>query len=210
MLLENRVAFVTGAGSGIGAAGAEALAREGALAIVTDKNADAASAVATRITDAGGTAKARMLDVTEDDALATAIEEVARDEGRLDILHSHAGVQIESKLEQVPVTDMDLEAERAISLCCRTGSTCTHAPPWSGQCDNRFGQVFLHYRPCPRGRWRRVYLRLGEEDHDGTARSSAGTERTKRATASAANTRRILSSKRMSKTSLQHTTTRED
>ncbi len=108
MLLENRVAFVTGAGSGIGAAGAEALAREGALVIVTDKNGEAASSVATRITDAGGAAKSRAVDVIEDDALSSAIEDVARNEGRLDILHSHAGVQIEGKLEQVAVTDMDL------------------------------------------------------------------------------------------------------
>lgn len=108
MLLENRVAFVTGAGSGIGAAGAEALAREGALVVVTDKNGDAAAAIAARILDAGGKAKARSLDVTEDDALISAIDEVARTEGRLDILHSHAGVQVEGKLEQVAVADMDL------------------------------------------------------------------------------------------------------
>ena len=108
MLLKDRVAFVTGAGSGIGAAGAQALAREGALVIVTDKNGDAAASVVASITDGGGKAKSRELDVTEDDALVSAIEDAERDEGRLDILHSHAGVQIEGKLEQVAVADMDL------------------------------------------------------------------------------------------------------
>lgn len=108
MLLENRVALVTGAGSGIGAAGAVALAREGAKVIVTDKNGDTAHAIAARIKDGGGKANARTLDVTEDDALVAAIEETAKAEGRLDILHSHAGVQIEGKLEQVSVADMDL------------------------------------------------------------------------------------------------------
>lgn len=108
MQLENRVAFVTGAGSGIGAAGAEALAREGALVIVTDKDGAAATAVAARIANAGHRARALKVDVTDDAQLASAIGDVARNEGRLDILHSHAGVQIEGKLEQVAVADMDL------------------------------------------------------------------------------------------------------
>lgn len=108
MLLTNRVAFVTGAGSGIGAAGARALAREGACVIVTDKNGEAARTVADAIVSEGGTAKARTVDVTRDAELGAAIEEVAREEGHLDILHSHAGVQIEGKLEQVAVEDMDL------------------------------------------------------------------------------------------------------
>ena len=108
MLLEDRVAFVTAGGSGIGAAGAEALAREGALVIVTDKDGAAAATVAARISGAGNKARALEVDVTDDAALVAAIGEVARDEGRLDILHSHAGVQIEGKLEQVAVADMDL------------------------------------------------------------------------------------------------------
>ncbi|WP_338551167.1 SDR family NAD(P)-dependent oxidoreductase [Roseovarius phycicola] len=108
MLLRNRVALVTGAGSGIGAAGAKAMAREGARVIVTDKNGNAAEAVASQIAKEGGKARACALDVTEDADLVSAIEEVAHTEGRLDILHSHAGVQIEGKLEQVSVTDMDL------------------------------------------------------------------------------------------------------
>lgn len=108
MLLENRVAFVTAAGSGIGAAGAEALAREGAMVVVTDKDGAAAAAVAARITNQGHMARALEVDVTDDAELVSAIGDVARDEGRLEILHSHAGVQIEGKLEQVAVTDMDL------------------------------------------------------------------------------------------------------
>lgn len=107
-MLRNRVALVTGAGSGIGAAGAKAMAREGARVIVTDKDGNAAEAVANQIAKEGGKARACALDVTEDADLVSAIEEVAHTEGRLDILHSHAGVQIEGKLEQVSVTDMDL------------------------------------------------------------------------------------------------------
>lgn len=107
MLLNNKVAFLTGAGSGIGAAGAMALARQGASVVVSDKSADAAQRVARAISDEGFSAEAVELDVTDDEALTIAIEETANVLGRLDILHSHAGLQVEGKLEQVSVDDMD-------------------------------------------------------------------------------------------------------
>jgi NAD(P)-dependent dehydrogenase (short-subunit alcohol dehydrogenase family) len=107
MLLENRVAFITGAGSGIGAAGAKALARQGATVVVSDLNFDAACRVAGAISDQGYSAEPLQLDVTEDAALTGAILKTAEEHGRLDVLHSHAGIQIEGKLEQVAVADMD-------------------------------------------------------------------------------------------------------
>ena len=107
MLLENRVAFVTGAASGIGAAGARALAQEGAHVVVTDRDGAGAEAVAETVRQAGNKAEALALDVTDDAALRDAIGGVAERHGRLDILHSHAGIQIEGKLEEVAVTDMD-------------------------------------------------------------------------------------------------------
>lgn len=107
MLLENRVAFVTGAASGIGAAGAQALAREGATLVVTDRNYDGAEAVADAIRKAGNKAEAFGLDVSDDKALHAAISDTAERYGRLDILHSHVGIQVEGKLEEVAVKDMD-------------------------------------------------------------------------------------------------------
>ena len=107
MLLENRVAFVTGAGSGIGAAGAMAMAREGAVVVVTDRDGAAAETVAARIVEAGGRAEARALDVTDDAAVEVAIAETAARHARLDVLHSHAGIQIEGRLEDVAASDMD-------------------------------------------------------------------------------------------------------
>lgn len=107
MLLENKIAFVTGAGSGIGAAGARAMAQEGAHVVVTDRDAKSAQAVAEAIRAGGHSADAHHLDVIDDRAVTAAIAQVVAQYGHLDILHSHAGIQIEGKLEQVSVADMD-------------------------------------------------------------------------------------------------------
>ena len=107
-LLAGKVALVTGAGSGIGRAGAEAMARQGAHVIVTDLVADKAIEVADALTTSGAEATALPLDVLDDGALTAAISDTAATFGRLDILHSHAGYQAEGDLEQVDVDDMDL------------------------------------------------------------------------------------------------------
>lgn len=108
MDLKDRVAFVTAGGSGIGRAGALALAREGALVVVSDLLADRAGAVAAEIRAAGGQAEGLGLDVTDDAALEAAILGAAGRHGRLDVLHSHAGVQVPGRLDQVSADQMDL------------------------------------------------------------------------------------------------------
>ncbi len=105
--LQDRVAFVTGAGSGIGRAGALAMARCGAHVVVTDRDESLAREAAEEIATAGGMATAQGVDVTDSAALEAAILQTAEQHGRLDILHSHAGIQIEGKLEQVAPGNMD-------------------------------------------------------------------------------------------------------
>lgn len=107
MLLEDKIAFVTGAGSGIGAAGARAMARAGAHVVVTDRDGGAASWVAEAIGAEGLRAEAMTLDVADDTALRRALEDIVTRHARLDVLHSHAGIQIEGRLEDVAVADMD-------------------------------------------------------------------------------------------------------
>jgi NAD(P)-dependent dehydrogenase (short-subunit alcohol dehydrogenase family) len=107
MLLQNRVAFVTAAGAGIGRAGALAMAAEGAVLVVTDLDPLTAQKTAQMITANGGQAEFAGLDVTDDAALTQAIHAAAQRHGRLDILHSHAGIQIPGRLDQVTADQMD-------------------------------------------------------------------------------------------------------
>ena len=107
MLLQGRIAFVTAAGAGIGRAGALAMAAEGARLVVTDRDPASASATAALILAHGGAAEAIALDVTDDEALTRAIRDTAARYDRLDILHSHAGIQIPGRLDQITAADMD-------------------------------------------------------------------------------------------------------
>ncbi|OHV06385.1 SDR family oxidoreductase [Mycobacterium talmoniae] len=91
--LTGRSALVTGAGGGIGAAVAQALATAGAAVLVTDVDADAAGAVAERICAAGGKADSVALDVTDTAAAeAAAAQAAGLAEGALHILVNNAGV----------------------------------------------------------------------------------------------------------------------
>lgn len=107
MILQDRVAIVTGAGSGIGEAGAAIMAREGAHVVLIDKDAERAEQAASRIREAGGSAEMLALDVTEDSALEAGIASVLARHGRIDILHNHAGAQVAGDLEHVEISGFD-------------------------------------------------------------------------------------------------------
>ncbi|NTG45365.1 SDR family NAD(P)-dependent oxidoreductase [Rhizobium rhizogenes] len=107
MILKKRVAIVTGAGSGIGQAGALIMAKEGAHVIVADIGSINAGETVSRILAAGGSAESLVLDVTDDDALEAGIAAVVNRHGRIDILHNHAGAQVAGDLEQVSIEGFD-------------------------------------------------------------------------------------------------------
>jgi 3-hydroxybutyrate dehydrogenase len=100
--LENRVALVTGAASGIGLEIAEAFAREGARICIADLNAPAAQAAAAAIRGAGGEAIGVPCDVTREPELDAALDQALGAWGRIDILVNNAGLQFVAPLEDFP------------------------------------------------------------------------------------------------------------
>jgi NAD(P)-dependent dehydrogenase (short-subunit alcohol dehydrogenase family) len=107
MILKDRIAIVTGAGSGIGRSSAEILAREGALVVASDIDFKSAGETVERIAAHGGRASALAVDVGDDAQLCSLVEKTISQHGRIDILHSHVGVQVNGTAEQVDPAGMD-------------------------------------------------------------------------------------------------------
>ena len=93
MRFQDKVALITGGSRGIGAATARRLASEGAQVWVGYRErADAAEAVVAEIREAGGTATALQIDVTDTESVATAVKTVLDAGDRIDVLVNSAGI----------------------------------------------------------------------------------------------------------------------
>ncbi len=90
--LDGRVAFVTGAGRGIGAATALRLAEDGARVVLADIDPEGCKQVAAQIEQAGSQALAVSCNVADSAAVAAAVQQAVDTFGRLDILVNNAGV----------------------------------------------------------------------------------------------------------------------
>jgi NAD(P)-dependent dehydrogenase (short-subunit alcohol dehydrogenase family) len=97
-LLTGRLALVTGAGRGNGAAIARGLAEAGAKVIVTDIEVDAAHALAESIVKAGGEARGHALDVTDHEGCAKLAEDIALLVGPIRILVNNAGIYLRGNM----------------------------------------------------------------------------------------------------------------
>lgn len=101
------IALVTGAGSGIGAAIAERLARDGHDVAVNDLYLDAAEKVAGGIRAAGGTARAYAADVSDEAAVVAMMDKLHADMGAPDILVNNAGFGHQAPFPQIEPADFD-------------------------------------------------------------------------------------------------------
>jgi NADP-dependent 3-hydroxy acid dehydrogenase YdfG len=103
--LSGKVAWITGAGSGIGQAGAVELAKAGASIVVSGRRVEALEETRKLVTAAGGQVHALALDVSDKKQVAHAAKELLERHGRCDILINSAGLNIPKRLYKDLVPD---------------------------------------------------------------------------------------------------------
>ncbi|RZT18219.1 short-subunit dehydrogenase [Mycobacterium sp. BK558] len=112
--LKGKRILLTGASSGIGEAAAEKLARRGATVVVVARRQDLLDALVTRITDAGGDARAHACDLSDLDAIDALVATVEAELGGIDILVNNAGRSIRRPLTES--LDRWHDVERTMAL----------------------------------------------------------------------------------------------
>jgi NAD(P)-dependent dehydrogenase (short-subunit alcohol dehydrogenase family) len=126
MRLQGKVAFITGAGSGLGRESARLFSKEGASVIACDVNRARVEDVAEAIVADGGRAFAIEADVSQEEQVAAAIDMAVTTYGHLDILFANAGIMVPG-LGTVALSDLSLDAWNrtlavnltGVFLCCK-------------------------------------------------------------------------------------------
>lgn len=105
MRMKDKVALVTGAASGIGLDIAHHFAREGAKVCIADLSRDASLAAVESIKQAGGTAMAVTMNVTDEAAVQAGFDETVKQFGGVDVLVSNAGIQHIDPIDALSLAD---------------------------------------------------------------------------------------------------------
>ncbi|MFZ4848976.1 MAG: SDR family NAD(P)-dependent oxidoreductase [Caldilinea sp.] len=122
MKLQNKVVLITGAGQGIGRAGALHFARQGARLVVNGLDAHKINETVRLIVAEGGEAIAVAGDITQTDAVAHIVDQTLQSFGRLDVLYNNAGVFLdgEGDLPSLDVWETTLKVNlTGTYLCCK-------------------------------------------------------------------------------------------
>ncbi|HVB47986.1 MAG TPA: glucose 1-dehydrogenase [Burkholderiales bacterium] len=117
--LTGRVALVTGAAGGIGAAIAAALAAEGCVVYLGDSNAEAAAFTAASL---GGECRALAMDVADAQNASRAVQRIVSEQGRIDILVNNAGILKTGSVVEATIQDWDEVCRVNLSgvyYCCK-------------------------------------------------------------------------------------------
>ena len=160
--LRGKVAFLTGASSGIGAATAQRFAAEGATVVLCARNADKLAQVTERIARAGGKTSTAICDVGDFDRYVEALDAAAQRHGRLDVLVNNAmytgmGLLAEQSLAEwqrnfrINTDAVFVSMQAAFRLMpptgadfilgCRTGSMSSRRPAWQSLPRGPWGMV---------------------------------------------------------------------
>jgi len=121
--LQGKIAIITGAGQGIGAATARAFAAEGAVVVVADKNATTGADITRSLNDAGAVALFVETDVTSKAAVTALVDQVVTAHGGVDILVNNAGANVFYE----PLAMPDDEWERCLKLDLEAAWICAKA-----------------------------------------------------------------------------------
>lgn len=105
--LSGRVAFVTGASSGLGAQFARTLARAGAGVVLASRRIEKLKELRARIEGEGGDAHVVELDVTDQDSIKSAVAHAETEMGSIDILVNNSGVSTTQRIQDVTPEDYD-------------------------------------------------------------------------------------------------------
>ncbi|RUP31924.1 MAG: SDR family oxidoreductase [Curvibacter sp.] len=105
--LSGRVAFVTGASSGLGAQFARTLARAGAAVVLASRRVDKLKELRAHIEGEGGSAHVLPLDVTDLDSIRAAVAHAETEVGSIDILVNNSGVSTTQRIQDVGEDDFD-------------------------------------------------------------------------------------------------------
>lgn len=147
--LSGQVAWITGAGSGIGRAGALALADAGATVVVSGRRRDALEETAAMVSERAGTCRIEVLDVSDAEAVAVVAAAVHGTAGRIDILVNSAGMNVPERhwdrvaaaqWDQVVRINLDgtFYCTQAVLPLMRAqgGGLMIHISSWAGRYDS--------------------------------------------------------------------------
>ncbi|MEY9848949.1 3-oxoacyl-ACP reductase FabG [Streptacidiphilus sp. MAP5-3] len=132
----DRVAVVTGAAQGIGAATAMRLADEGASVAVVDLTPERAQQTVDTITAKGGTARAYGCDVADYDAVEAVFAQVVADFGAVHILVNNAGITRDNLFFKMPKTDWDA----VLTVNLTSAYNCSHVAQ-TYMCAQKYGKI---------------------------------------------------------------------
>lgn len=138
MILQSRIAIVTGAGGGLGRAHALMLARHGARVVVNDMELGVAKRVADEIVASGGEAMAVAASVTDESQVEAMVHRVQSTWGRVDVLINNAGILRDRTFAKMTLADFRL----VVDVHLMGAAICTKAV-WEIMRTQRYGRIVM-------------------------------------------------------------------